>query len=150
MKEPVDHILRPTLPWRGGAALTECGYDASKVKTISREEYFARRKELGQQRCALLTCMTCANTAERHRTWDEDPRLALRREIEWECPGYHYNPERNGSRLRDELQAIAALIAAHPEEFQSSVNAIEQRRAWLEKKASHKARPQLIVPKTGL
>ncbi len=32
MKEPVDHILRPKLPWRTGeGAITECGYDAAKV-----------------------------------------------------------------------------------------------------------------------
>jgi hypothetical protein len=31
MKEPVDHILRPALPWRGDeGAITECGYDANK------------------------------------------------------------------------------------------------------------------------
>mgnify|MGYP001599520162 CR=1 FL=1 len=37
MKEPVDHVLRPRLPWRSPSdpAITECGYDASKVKTIT-------------------------------------------------------------------------------------------------------------------
>jgi hypothetical protein len=60
MKEPVDHILRPQLPWRTGGGITECGYDASKVQTLTREEYFARLKDLGQQRCAMMTCMTRA------------------------------------------------------------------------------------------
>ncbi len=38
VKEPVDHILRPRLPWRDGSegAITECGYDATKVKTLTR------------------------------------------------------------------------------------------------------------------
>ena len=52
MKEPVDHILRPRLPWRSESdpALTECGYNASSVKTLTREEFSARLKDWGQQR----------------------------------------------------------------------------------------------------
>lgn len=138
MKEPVDHILRPSLPWRAGeGAITECGYDASKMKTLTREEYFARRKELGTQRCAMFTCMTCSQTAERHPTWEQDPRLALQREIQWEAPGWLYNRDRNGMRLRDELQAITALVELHREEFLSHVSVTQQRREWLEKKAEH-------------
>lgn len=138
MKQPVDHILRPQLPWRSGdPGITECGYDATKVKTITREEYFARRKDLGVQRCAMLTCMTCAQTAERHATWDEDPRLALAREIQWEAPGWLYQKDRNGVRPRDELIAIAALIEAHRDEFLANISATQQRREWLEKKAEH-------------
>ncbi len=54
MKEPVDHILRPKLPWRlDDCALTECGYEASEVKTITREELQARWKDYGEQRTAL-------------------------------------------------------------------------------------------------
>lgn len=37
MKEPVDHILRPQLPWRTDAGITECGYDATKVAGIPRK-----------------------------------------------------------------------------------------------------------------
>ena len=45
MKDPVDHILRSRLPWRGDeAAITECGYDASRVKTLTREEYSLKGK----------------------------------------------------------------------------------------------------------
>lgn len=33
MKEPVDHILRPSLPWREASAMTECGLNAASVKT---------------------------------------------------------------------------------------------------------------------
>ena len=48
MKEPVDHILRPLLPWRSSeGAITECGYDASKVKALTRPQYFERLKDLG-------------------------------------------------------------------------------------------------------
>lgn len=144
MKEPVDHILRPQLPWRRDQpAITECGYDASKVKALTREEFFQRVKDLGKQRTAMLTCMTCADTARRHGTWDDDPRRALEREINWEC-GYHRRDE-NGVRLRDELFAIAALIEAHREEFAGLVTGIEQRREWLEKKAAHDAKPKTVT-----
>lgn len=138
MKEPVDHILRPQLPWRTGEpGMTECGYDASKVKTLTREQYFERRNELGQQRCAMVTCMTCSGTAERHPTWEEEPRSALAREIQWERPGYLYHQDRNGMRLRDELLAVADLIANHRDEFLSHIEVARQRREWLEKKAEH-------------
>jgi hypothetical protein len=148
MKEPVDHILRPQLPWRDAPSITECGYDASKVKTLTRSEFFDRLKELGKQRSAMLTCMTCAETATRWGTWEDDPRAVLERELQWEYR-WRRTSER-GQRLHDELLAIAALIAEHKDEFLGRVTATEQRRAWNEKKAAHKPRPQLIVPRTGL
>jgi hypothetical protein len=137
MKEPVDHILRPRLPWRDGeAAITECGYDATKVRTLTRPDYFARLKDLGRQRTAMLTCMTCASTAGNWGTWDDDPRHALEREIIWERGGGYRAREDRGVRLRDELVAIAALIEAHRDEFAALVTENEQRREWLEKKAA--------------
>lgn len=148
MKEPVDHILRPRLPWRSDeGAITECGYDASKVKTITRGEYEQRRKNLGQQRCAMVTCMTCANTAQRWGDWNDDPRLALEREITWEKPGYYSRSESRGQRLKDELLAIASLIEAHPEEFAANVEAIQRRREWNDKKAEVKRRLAVVQPK---
>lgn len=133
MKEPVDHIARAHLPWRHCAEITECGYDASKVKTITREEYRQRRKDMGQQRCAVLTCMTCSSTVDRWATWEEDPRKALGREIEWEVG---WSREKRGVRLRDELTAIASLIDSHKDEFRETVGAIERRREWLDQKAA--------------
>lgn len=134
MKEPVDHILRPRLPWRAESepAITECGYDASKVKAITREAFFQRRKDLGQQRTAMLTCMTCSQTAERWETWEKDPRKAVEREIQWECA---WRSAERGERLKDELLAIAALIAAHPDEFRSLLTGMDARRQWLERKS---------------
>lgn len=133
MKEPVDHIVRPRLPWRSPTepAITECGYDASKVPSVTREAYFQRRKELGQQRAALLTCMTCLQTAERWEAWDTDPRRAVEREIAWECG---WRGAGRGERLKDELLAIASLVAAHPDEFQSLLTQIQGRRQWVERK----------------
>ena len=148
MKEPVDHILRPTLPWRSAdkAAITECGYDASKVKALTRAEFFQRIKDLGQQRTAMLTCMTCSDTAKRWSTWDDDPRLAVSREIEWERGRYYWtHRDDRGHRLLDELLAIAALIESHRDEFDERIAQLEARREWLDKKsaaASRKSRNQ--------
>lgn len=147
MKEPVDHIVRPLLPWRvtSEGAITECGYDASKVQAVTRTEYFQRVKDLGKQRAAMLTCMTCSGTAERWGTWEDDPRLALQREIEWERNG-RWSREDRGQRLKDELLAIAALIEAHREEFDAHVTATDQRRQWLKKKAAMEQRPASHPP----
>lgn len=141
MKEPVDHILRPRLPWRAPSepAVTECGYDASKVTTLTREEFFARQKDMGKQRCALVTCMTCSDAAKRWPTWEEDPRKALEREIQWEC-GWRKLAE--GTRLRDELRALASLVAAHHDEYRALI----ERQAWNEMKAARTA-PQPRGPK---
>lgn len=138
MKEPVDHIRRPALPWRVDAGLTECGYNASKVPTVSRQVHLQRLKDLGQQRTAMITCMTCLHAAERWTTWEADPRQALEREIAWEYGlGYRGRTDR-GERLKDELIAIAALVAAHREEFDATIKEREQRRDWLAKKAALK------------
>lgn len=140
MKQPVDHILRPQLPWRThDDAITECGFDASKVKAITRDEAVERFKEFGRQRFAMFTCMTCMDTAERHGTWDKDPRKALEREINWEC---QWRRTDHGQRLRDELLAIADLIEAHKDDFMAKVAEIEQRREWNEKKAALAERPK--------
>lgn len=146
MKEPVDHIIRPSLPWRldGVGAITECGYDASQVKSLTRPEFFQRLKDLGTQRTAMLTCMTCSDTARRWGTWDDDPRRALEREITWEC-GYYRSNDR-GSRMKDELLAIAALIEAHREEFAEILATDARKRDWLEKKAAMQAKPQKPKP----
>ncbi len=138
MKEPVDHIVRPRLPWRAPSApaITECGFDASKVQAISRDEYFLRFKEMGRQRCALMTCMTCGDTARRWGTWADDPRFALQREIEWERGSYYRARSDRGELLKDELTAVAALIASHQDEFDAAVMEIQRRRDWNEKKAA--------------
>jgi hypothetical protein len=141
MKQPVDHILRARLPWRSQAegAITECGYDASKVTSLTRPEYFARLKDFGQQRTAMLTCMTCADTVRRWATWDDDPRKAVGREVEWEC-GYYRRSDR-GQRLKDELLVIAALIETHRSEFDAALAEVQGRREWLEKKTAMHNRP---------
>lgn len=148
MKEPVDHILRPRLPWRSpdAPAITECGHDAAGVRTITRDEFFQRQNDLGKQRTAMLTCMTCSGTVQRWGTWEDDPRLAIGREVEWERSGPYYARgeararNERGQLLKDELLAIAALIEAHREEFDAHIAETEQRREWLERKAAMQAR----------
>jgi hypothetical protein len=136
MKEPVDHIARPNLPWRDPAGMTECGHDAAKVPTITREQYLQRLKDMGQQRTAMFTCMTCATTAGRWSDWEADPRQALGREIDWERgSGYRSRTDR-GQQLKDELVAIAALIEKHRDEFDAIISENGQRREWLERKAA--------------
>jgi hypothetical protein len=146
MKEPVDHVLRPQLPWRSpfAPAITECGYDASKVKTLTREEFFLREKEYGVQRSALLTCMTCRDTAKRWGRWQDDPRLGLQREIEWERGNSYYSRGREdrGCLLRDELTVIAVMIENHRAEFDAALTEIKQRREWNEKKEAMQQKPQ--------
>jgi hypothetical protein len=135
MKEPVDHVLRPQLPWRScDSAITECGYDASKVKAITRAELQARLKDMGEQRTAILTCMTCVETATRWVSWDQDPRQALDREIQWEYRGRWSGNDR-GKRLYFELQAVAALVEAHRAEFDERMTRLEGLEAWQTTKA---------------
>lgn len=145
MKEPVDHILRPQLPWRSClTSITECGYNAASVKSLTREAFAARLKGYGEQRTALVTCMTCMHTAQRWPTWEQDARLALQREIEWEAVHWNarvkqviqYSKER-GHSLLDELRAIEALIAAHPQEFRELLAGVDARRQWLARKAQN-------------
>lgn len=70
MKEPVDHILRPALPWRAGAGITECGYDATKVKTITRTEHAQRVKDYGRQRGAAKTLEINERTMRKYVSGD--------------------------------------------------------------------------------
>lgn len=137
MKQPVDHIMRPQLPWRDGPGITECGYDATKVSTLTRDEYAKRVKDLGQQRSAMMTCMTCASTASRWGAWSDDARKAIGREIEWEAGWSRRN---NGSRLLDELLAIEALVETHRAEFDAKVDELRKRREWVAQKATREQR----------
>lgn len=127
MNETLNHIKRVELPWRSSEDLvvTECGLDSTNVTAMDRNDFFEKLKDYGQQRMALLTCMTCFQTTRQYKTWLEDPRDALQRELLWENPRI---PKR-GDRLKTELIAIGKLIAAHQEEFQTYI----ERQAWIEK-----------------
>lgn len=133
MKEPVEHVIRAALPWRADE-YTECGRPLNDItKAITRDELRKRVADLGKTRAAMLTCITCAQAAARHRIWEEDPVDAIRREV-W---------GQEVERFGDELRALAALVAAHPDEFDgyltglaatsslSAARARRLRRIWL-------------------
>lgn len=119
-QEPLDHILRPRLPWREDD-LTECGRAANDVKTIiTADELKARIKRLGQQRTAFTVCMTCAGQVKYSMTWEQHPIGVLDRELKrvgtfTPTPGYPVALK--VERVTAELRAIAALIDAHRGEF---------------------------------
>lgn len=149
MKDPLDHILRPRLPWRADTHVTECGHDAATVSILTREAFFARLKDYGQQRTALTTCMTCVHTAQRWPTWVEDPRTALMREVVWEGAAYQssfgrLSPEPRGHQLRDDLLAIEILIATHVDEFRKLLSIIDARNEWRELKAHKERQPPTL------
>jgi hypothetical protein len=148
MKEPVDHILRPRLPWRAAdATITECGYDATKVKYLTRPEFDQRLKEFGRQRTAMLTCMTCIETNARYAYWADDPRQAMSREIDWEVRWGREIPDHE-QRLKDELLAIADLIEAHRDEFEVLLDHLKRRRDWLNQKRAAEAQRKAPKPRT--
>lgn len=115
--EPRDHVQRPSLPWREDDR-TECGKPCNDVRSvISRDELLLRVRRDGIQRAAYSTCMTCLETANRWKDWAADPVDVMAREF--------YGGRRH-ERMGDELRAIAALIAAHREEFDSYLAGLGQ------------------------
>lgn len=118
-KLEIDHVLRPLPPWRD-EAMTECGLPADGMeRVIPRSELISRLRDLGRQRTYMLTCVTCINTANRWRTWEERPSHVLARDVDRFGGAWG---ER--SVLDDELLAVAALIEAHPEEFHGYVEGL--------------------------
>lgn len=126
---PVDHVTRPPLPWRTEPHITECGkpLDGLDGRLITTAELDRRVNQLGQARAAYTTCMTCWDTACRHRSDRPDPIGVLARELEglrWASPVEHCRAGTKAwkhavrrERLVGELEALAALVAAHREEF---------------------------------
>lgn len=148
MKDPVDHILRPQLPWRRRPGITECGLDASKVSAIDRDAFAARMKDYGQRRCSMMTCITCSDTSRRWKGWEQDPREAVGREVEWEAR--HWRSQERGDQLRFELLAIAELIDAHRDEFDAAIDRLRRQKEWAEKKAELAKRANPPPPGRGL
>lgn len=118
----LTHIERSPLPWRPERA-TECGLDATKHPTWSRDEAQAKQQEMGKQRFSLFVCMTCMGTASRHYTWEDDPASCLVRHAQPMALGvYRRDHTEEKRRFADELRAIAALIEAHRDEFDALVH----------------------------
>lgn len=121
----ITHIVRPNLPWRDENQ-TECGLDATRHPTWTRNEVRAKGKELGRQRLSMFVCMTCLGTAERHRTWEEDPASCMNRYAERMSTRWIHDNDDERRRFRDELVAIALLIDAHRPEFDELVTGLSQ------------------------
>lgn len=142
MKGPVHHILRARLPWRDGPDLTECGHLASEMALIwTRDEAVAQFKELGEQRMAMLTCMTCMQTANRWSTWESSPVSVMDRECGRAGWGFPTSDDaENKNLLERELRALAALAAAYPEEFQATVQGLAETGDLAAKRAARQRR----------
>lgn len=116
MREPLEHIIRPQIPWRQAPAKTECGRGADAVEggSIGFEEFRRKFREYGQQRTAMTTCMTCYGRATTGATlredWAHNPAAVFARDI----GGYSYD---GVEPLNTELRALELLVKAHPEEF---------------------------------
>jgi hypothetical protein len=132
MKLKVDHVERPELPWRTPEqAFTECGLVAASHPTITRAELADRYKQWGQQRTAMMVCMTCFATAQNWGTWNEDPLHSIERARKQEPRRYHHrrldsHQVAAPSPLRTELRAMALLIERHREEFDGLVAGLSQ------------------------
>jgi hypothetical protein len=112
-RDPLDHVNRPLLPWRT-VEQTECGLDTNRP-VITRDEFQARFKRLGRRRTAMTVCMTCWGTATRWPSFDEDPVRAVQRETYM---------MRSPLGFREELLALAELVANHRGEFEALVAAL--------------------------
>lgn len=134
----VDHITRAVLPWRMSADLTECGKAAADYvgRLVTREQAAARIKAIGQKRAAFSLCMTCADTSDRHRNkrdlTTDLVHVVARATSSVDHAGPPYT-DRSPSgqwlerqRLAAELEAIAALVEAHREEFDGYLSGREQ------------------------
>lgn len=123
MREALQHIIRPMIPWREGEpGLTECGRAQTDVaQWITLEEFIIKVRREGQQRSAMTTCMTCwsraAVGARVQEDWGHRPSAVIEREI--------LRSGQPESRLDTELRAIALLIQAHREEFDSLISGLQ-------------------------
>ncbi|MBF6302284.1 hypothetical protein IU459_32795 [Nocardia amamiensis] len=128
-QEPLDHVLRPSLPWRD-EELTECGRPAVDVASaITADDLTARVKRIGQQRTAFTVCMTCAGRVEYSSTWERYPIAVLERELQRagiHPPGLSRSTKPEAARMTAELRAIAALIEAHREEFDGYLSGLDK------------------------
>lgn len=149
---PVDHITRPVLPWRTSADLTECGKDTADCpdRLVTREEAEKRIKRIGQKRAAFSLCMTCVETSDRHRNRHDHTvdivHVVARATgaVQHAYPPYFdREPTANWlerERLAAEFEAIAALIAAHRDEFDGYLSGREQTVSLAERRGQRRAR----------
>lgn len=142
----ISHIERPELPWRKPEQrMTECGLVAASFPTIPRHEFVERWKQWGRQRTAIMTCVTCFQTAQHYAPWALDPldgiERAMRGERHYRSYGNLFETERTipapNTPLRLELRAMAILVERHKDEFEGLLtglgNAIDLNERRLER-----------------
>lgn len=156
---PVDHLPRQALPWRTEADRTECGKplaDLPADRVISVEVLQKRIRDVGKTRAAMTTCITCMQTANR---WH--PRAGGSGAIEAvvrELSGLeHAGPPIRGSesgrhyleisqrwerkqRILRELEALAALIAEHRDEFDGYIAGLADTTSLADARRRRRAR----------
>ena len=140
-EQPIDHIARPALPWRNPDR-TECGRLLTDVASVvDRSVIEAKIKRHGQQRAAFTTCMTCAQTSDRYRTWEVDPVEVMLRELD-RSRAWKWNPDPSDGTVRTvhELRAIAALIDAHRDEFDAYVDGLETATDLTQRRSAKRTR----------
>lgn len=125
--------------------MTECGHIASEMALVwTRDQAAAKYKEFGEQRMAMLTCMTCLHTANRWPTWETSPVAVMDRECSREGWAFrqYSDPEHQAEKnlLERELRALAALAAAHPEEFEATVQGLAETGDLAAKRAQRNRR----------
>jgi hypothetical protein len=114
------HLLRPKPPWRDGYEVTACGKDAAGLAAYPLEE-FARLWTYGRVR----TCQGCSAPLIFYSlalpVWEKDPAAVI---------GQDCDPSDRAARHERacaEFRALAALAAAHEEEF---AGLLELELAW--------------------
>jgi hypothetical protein len=121
MTEPVrkDHIRRENVPWRTtDDALTECGLDVRDCQALTPQAMLEKIAEQGEVRASLSSCMTCWQ----HRRTDRGQLLrdAVSRLINRSWHG------KESGRVERELRAIGLLVAAHREEFETTLRDMDE------------------------
>lgn len=114
--EPVAHLPRPVPPWEE-VHNTLCGRgitDVAKMGTIA--AFIATVKKYGQRRAAFDYCQNCvSHTRTAVMTWEKNPIEIV---SDWVGRGI-YTAAPGQERITANLYALAALVEAHPEEFEA-------------------------------
>ncbi len=115
---PKTHLLRSKPPWREGLDFSICGRAAEKCARIIDPGDLDPAARAAAVRCAIWRkdeppaglCAVCCDRLRYSATWAADPVavVAIDTDIYADC---------RGDALRTELRALAALVAAHPDEF---------------------------------
>lgn len=137
--EPMAHLPRPSLPWREGQPLAECGLRTEGLPLITRAEVLARVRRGGRQQAFRSVCATCWETANRWSDWEHDPLDAMAREVS--PVGGRRTP-----LILEELLALAELARAHPEEFQALVDDLHVTRRAKAAQAARRTR-RAVAPR---